>query len=173
MQIASISCICYLLFCFCSFIYSFMKLLCNCFILMLTTQENSQPCLIYSFKYAGLMDMDSYNIHWFLLLFSNKVFNLFTPCRALSLLQLTTTHIAISNIRLSTATRGLRHAILKISISVELFGETVNSVCASGNRHEPSSSQRGQMGSQEERGELGDVAREGIKEAKRKQINIE
>lgn len=64
--------------------------------------------------------------------------------------------IWISNNRPSTAPRGLQHAILKISISAELFRETLKSVCASGNRHEPSASERGKP-----RGDVGDGERDG------------
>lgn len=69
-------------------------------------------------------------------------------------------YIPISNNRPSTAPRGLQHAILKISISAELFRGTVKSVCASGNRHEPSSSQKGKTRSREE--EEGEEGEEGV-----------
>ncbi len=100
--------------------------------------------------------MHSQNIHRFSLLLSNSVFNLFTPQQALS--SAPADHLSytpISNNRPSTAPRGLQHAILKISISAELFRGTVKSVCASGNRHEPSSSQKGKTRNREERWKWG------------------
>lgn len=90
--------------------------------------------------------------------FSNSVFHLFTPLQALSSApsgQLSYIYTPISNNRPSTAPRGLQHAILKISISAELFRETLKSVCASGNRHEPSASERGKP-----RGDVGDGERD-------------
>lgn len=139
----------------------------NCSYPLLAPQENRLPHPFYSSQHAVFKYLFGYTctvwtftVFFFIFAsFSNSVFHLFTPLQALSSApsgQLSYIYTPISNNRPSTAPRGLQHAILKISISAELFRETLKSVCASGNRHEPSASQRGKP-----RGDVGDGERDG------------
>lgn len=84
--------------------------------------------------------------------------------------------------RPSTAPRGLQHAILKISISAELFGgRGMKSVCASGSGHETLSWEQGETTSLRPEagggggGQCGGGcrARKGIRETKREEIKTE